>query len=130
WKMIAAHIGTKTEEEVKEYARMYLSQLRKERELKKKKQQQRGNMTQVQVPKRKKAIMGKFARSDSLSKVPSVDEDTLEVTEDTWSYDEVRTTTTTATTTTTTLYTYPHRNACSKKDWHIRLYHVLISHRK
>ena len=125
--MIATHIGTKTEDEVKEYARMYLSQLRKERELKKKKQQQRGNMTQVQVPKRKKAIMGKFARSDSLSKVPSVDEDTLEVT----SYDEVRTTTTTTTaTTTTTLYTYPHRNACSKKDWHIRLYHVLISHRK
>ena len=90
--MIAAHIGTKTEEEVKEYARMYLNQLRKERELKKK-QQQQNNMTQTQPPTRKKPIMGKFARSDSLSKVPSVDEDTLPVTENTWSYDEVRTTT-------------------------------------
>ena len=89
--MIAAHIGTKTEDEVKEYARMYLSQLRKERELKKKKQQQQNNMTQTQPPTRKKPIMGKFARSDSLSKVPSVDEDTLTVTENTWSYDEVRT---------------------------------------
>ena len=128
--MIAAHIGTKTEEEVKEYARMYLSQLRKERELKKKKQQQRGNMTQVQVPKRKKAIMGKFARSDSLSKVPSVDEDTLTVTENTWSYDEVRTILHQTSSTHPYSNTHPYRNACSKKDWHIRLYHVLISHRK
>ena len=81
WKMIAAHVGTKNEKETKEYAKMYLSQMKSNTSS----EEEEGLM------RIKRPVMGKFARSDSLSKVPIVDEGSLEVTDDTWSYDEVRT---------------------------------------
>ena len=83
WKMIAAHVGTKNEKEAKEYAKMYLSQMKSNTSLS---EEEEGLMRIKSRP-----VMGKFARSDSLSKVPIVDEGSLEVTDDTWSYDEVRT---------------------------------------
>ncbi|MDC3321030.1 SANT/Myb-like DNA-binding domain-containing protein [bacterium] len=96
WKMIAAHVGTRTEEETREYAKKFLAEM-KDSSSKSNSSSSSSSSSSRRRSSRKSSTAGsssmrrkgRFAMSDSLSKVPDVVDESLEVKKDTWSYDEV-----------------------------------------
>lgn len=88
WAMIASHIGSRTKQEVKRYAKVYLQRLLEKSRSEDKEELSTPVKTRTTTTKKRPDSRSGFARASRLNSIPDVDERSLDINEKTWSYNE------------------------------------------